>query len=67
MICTAKRMNELEMKQDAVLLEIETTMPILQFGSEASNILKQVANAFDARDVLDCIKDVSDTEIVKGE
>ena len=62
-----KQMDELEMKQDEVLLEIEKTMPILQFGSEAGNILKQVSCSFDDGDVLSSIKNMADSDIVESE
>ena len=62
-----RKMYELEMKQDEVLLKIEKTMPILQFGSEASNILKEVNNSFDDEDVRSYIDDKADSEIVESE
>ena len=62
-----KQMDELEMKQDEVLLEIEKTMPILQFGSEAGNILKQVSCSFDDGDVISSIKNMADSDIVESE
>jgi hypothetical protein len=59
-------MDELEMKQDEVLLDIETKMPILQFGSETSKILKQIINLFDNKKLSKRIKDKLDTNFVNG-
>mmetsp|Transcript_10170 Transcript_10170/g.11269 ORF Transcript_10170/g.11269 Transcript_10170/m.11269 type:complete len:756 (+) Transcript_10170:67-2334(+) len=59
-------MTELEMKQDQVLLEPETKMPILQFGKEAGNIIENVATAFDKQEIIELVNDTSDFEIMKA-
>ena len=59
-------MDELEMKQDEVLLDITSKMPILQFGQEASNILKQVMSKFDDKKFLKGTKDILDSKSIES-
>ena len=59
-------MDELEMKQDEVLLDITSKMPILQFGQEASKILKQVMSKFDDKKFLKGTKDILDSKSIES-
>ncbi len=44
------RLTKLEMKQDEVLPDLDTKMPILEFGKDANDILKDAKMAFDIND-----------------
>lgn len=52
---------DIESRQDDVLLNFDSKMPILEFGRDANNLLVNAKEVFDQQSVRDLIKDDTDT------
>ncbi len=59
--------RELEAKQNEVLMDIETKMPILSFGAEANRILMLSLQRFDDKDLMNSAENEKDKAAIIGE
>jgi len=56
----------LESKQDEILLDPDTKMPILEFGADADRILQEASQCFDRDDIRDLAAGTVDTDLIEG-
>lgn len=61
-----KSISWLESKQDEILLDPDTKMPILEFGSDAERILLEASQYFDHEDLRALANGNADTDLIEG-